>query len=203
MNAPGCFVVVEGGEGTGKSTQVDLLGARLRATGRPVHVTREPGATPLGAQIRALLLHGDASVDARAELLLVLADRAQHVAEVVRPRIAAGEVVVSDRYSPSTLAYQGAGRGFRAEEIEPLIAWATEGLEPDVVVVLDLPDEVAEARVAAERDRLERAGDGFHATVRAAYRALARFYGWTLVDATGTPDDVHERVWAAVRGVLP
>lgn len=203
MSPPGCFVVVEGGEGTGKSTQVRLLGERLRALGREVFLTREPGATELGARVRELLLHASAAIDERAELLLLLADRAQHVAGEIRPRLAKGAVVVSDRYEPSTLAYQGVGRGLGVEEVERLSRWATGGLDPDVVVVLDVPDGLAEERIAAERDRLERAGAAFHMRVREAYRELAPRYGWFVVAASGPPDEVAERVWDAVRPVLP
>lgn len=203
MTGRGCLVVIEGGEGTGKSTQARLLGDRLRDLGRAVCVTREPGGTARGAKIRELLLHDHADLDPRAELLLMLADRAQHVAEVVRPQLGRGAVVVTDRYVPSTLTYQGAGRGLGVEAVERLCAWATGGLEPDLVVVLDLPDDVAEQRLDSDRDRLEKAGAEFHRRVREAYRTLAPLHGWTVVDASGTVDDVAERVWSAVRAILP
>ena len=192
------FVVIEGGEGAGKSTQVARCAAWLRATGREVVVTYEPGDTKAGADIRGVLLHADAPIDARAELLLMLADRAQHVAEVILPALARGAIVVCDRYTPSTLAYQGVARGLGVEECERLSRWAAGGLDPDVVVVLDLPDDEAEARVPDVRDRLERAGDDFHARVRAAYRLLAGERGWVVVDAHGTAADVAARVQAAV-----
>jgi len=203
VNAPGCFVVLEGGEATGKSTQAARLGDRLRAFGREVELTREPGGTVRGERVRELLLHDHAALDARAELLLLLADRAQHVAEVVRPRLAQGAVVVCDRYTPSSLAYQGVGRELGVDDVERMSAWAAGGVEPDLVVVLDLPDTLADERVAATRDRLESEGASFHARVREAYRVLAPLYGWVLVDATGTVDEVTERVWSAVRRVLP
>jgi dTMP kinase len=192
------FVVIEGGEGVGKSTQVDKLAGWLRDNGHEVVRTYEPGDTKAGAAMRAVLLHADAPIDARAELLLMLADRAQHVAEVVRPALERGAVVVCDRFTPSSLAYQGAARGLGVEEVERLSDWAADGVVPHVVVVLDLPDSVAEARVAADRDRLERAGDAFHAEVRAAYRGLATDRGWKLVDASGSPDEVAARVRDAV-----
>jgi dTMP kinase len=197
------FIVVEGGEGVGKSTQVERLAAWLRAQGRDVVVTFEPGDTKSGAAIREILLHSDGPLDARAELLLMLADRAQHVAQVLEPALARGAVVISDRFSPSTLAYQGVARGLGVEDVERLCGWAAGGTEPDAVIVLDLPDDVAEARVAAERDRFERAGDDFHRRVRQAYRELAGERGWLVVDAGGTPDDVAARVRAAVAAVLP
>jgi dTMP kinase len=202
-NGAGRFFVLEGGEGVGKSTQVGLLAATLSAGGREVVVTFEPGDTHAGAELREVLLHADSPVAPRAELLLMLADRAQHVSEVVRPALERGAVVVCDRYSPSTLAYQGVARGLGVEEIERLSAWAAAGLEPDVVVVLDLPDEVAEARVSATRDRFERAGAEFHARVRDAYRTLAPARGWVLVDAAGTPPEVAARVLSAVSHLVP
>lgn len=202
-NGVGRFFVLEGGEGVGKSTQVGLLAAALGARRREVVVTFEPGDTRAGAELRAVLLHADSPVAPRAELLMMLADRAQHVAEVVRPALERGAVVVCDRYSPSTLAYQGVARGLGVEEIERLSAWAAAGIEPDVVVVLDLPDEVAEARVSATRDRFERAGADFHARVRDAYRTLARARGWVLVDAAGTPSEVAARVLSAVSHLVP
>jgi len=197
------FVVFEGGEGVGKSTQVARCAEWLRAAGHDVVVTYEPGDTKAGAAMRTVLLHADAPIDARAELLLMLADRAQHVAEVIGPALARGAIVVSDRYTPSTLAYQGVARGLGIDEVERMSAWAESGVEPDAVIVLDLPDAEAEARIAANRDRFERAGDAFHAQVRAAYRALAADRGWHLVDARGTPDEVAARVQAALAAVIP
>jgi dTMP kinase len=199
----GRFIVVEGGEGVGKSTQVERLAASLRATGREVVVAYEPGDTKTGAELRAALLHADDTLDARTELLLMLADRAQHVAEVIGPAIARGAIVVCDRFEPSTLAYQGVARGLGVDEVERLSKWAAGNVEADAVIVLDVPDAIAEARVSPVRDRFERAGAEFHARVRAAYRDLAPARGWLLVDADGTPDDVAARVLAAVRTVVP
>jgi dTMP kinase len=199
----GRFIVVEGGEGVGKSTQVERLAQALRASGREVVVTFEPGDTPTGAALRGVLLDAASSVDPRAELLLMLADRAQHVAELIRPALERGAVVVCDRYTPSSLSYQGVARGLGVAEVERLSAWAGDGLEPDVVIVLDLADEIAEARVSVDRDRFERAGTEFHARVRAAYRELAGARGWTLVDASGTPTEVAARVRDAVTAHVP
>jgi len=192
------FVVLEGGEGSGKSTQAARLASWLKAQGRDVVSTFEPGDTKLGAQIRDLLLHGDAQLDARTELLLMLADRAQHVTEVIRPALTRGAVVISDRYTPSTLAYQGKARGLGVAAVEQMDAVATGGLVPDVVIVLDVPDDLAEARVVTVRDRLERAGDEFHARVRAAYRELAADRGWRVVDGSVAPGDVELHVREAV-----
>ncbi len=166
-------------------------------------VTFEPGDTATGSELRAVLLHADTALDARAELLLMLADRAQHVAEVIRPALERGAYVVCDRYEPSSLAYQGVARGLGVDEVERLSAWAAGDVEPDAVIVLDLPDDVAEARVSVDRDRFERAGADFHARVRAAYRELAAARGWLLVDAAGPPDGVAARVLAAVAANVP
>ena len=147
-------------------------------------------------------MHADGPLDARAELLLLLADRAEHVGQVIRPALTRGVIVVCDRYTPSTLAYQGAARGLGVETVAELSEWASAGVEPDAVVVLDLPDAVADARVTADRDRFERAGAEFHARVRSAYRALAAQRGWLLVDGSGAPDEVAARVRAALTPVL-
>jgi len=203
------FVVLEGGDATGKSTQVSRLSARLRATGHDVVETFEPGATPLGKQLRALLLDGDVAVDPIAEALLMAADRAQHLAEVVRPALQRGAWVVSDRFVASSLAYQGVGRGLGVAEVEQLNELATMGIVPDLVVVLDLSPDVARERLIAERgatetaadrrDRLEREDDAFALAVHEAYRDLAKSRGWALVDASGSPDEVELAVWETVR----
>jgi dTMP kinase len=191
------FIVMEGGEGAGKSTQVLLLGKRLRAAGYEVDETREPGGTPQGEELRKRLLRGG-SVDPKIELQWLLEDRQLHVEQRIKPSLALGKVVVSDRFSPSTLAYQGIARGMGVEEVERRCRDAAGGLEPDLVIVLDLDDEVAEARVGVDRDRFEREGDDFHAQVRAAYRELAPARGWVVVDASGSPSEVAGRVWAVV-----
>lgn len=197
------FVVLEGGEGSGKSTQAALLAETLRAEGREVVVTFEPGDTPTGQRIREALLHGDDGLAPTAELLLMLADRAQHVAEVIRPALDRGAVVVCDRYSPSTITYQGAARGLGVEAVERWCEMATGGLVPDAVVVLDVPDAVAAERTGGARDRMERAGADFHARVRAAYRDLAPDRGWIVIDGVGEPAAVTTRVRAALGAVLP
>jgi len=191
------FIVVEGGEGVGKSTQVDLLVERLQAAGHKVDKTREPGGTQKGVELRQKLLHG-ADVDPDPELEWLLEDRRLHIEERIAPDLARGIVVVSDRFTPSTLAYQGVARGLGVEVMEARSRAVTSGVEPDVVVVLDLPDDDAEARIAGDRDRFERAGADFHARVRAAYRELASARGWVVVDASGSQAEVADRVWAAV-----
>lgn len=199
----GRFVVLEGPDGSGKSTQVGRLAAALRDRGCTVVETFEPGATALGARIRALVLDGPASSvagaapAATAEALLMAADRAQHVAEVVRPALARGEWVVCDRFVPSSLVYQGIARGLGVAEIAAASRWATGGLDPDVVVVLDVADDVAEAR-RAHTDRLEREAAPFHAAVRRGYRELAAEHGWAVVDADGSEADVAAAIWSVV-----
>jgi dTMP kinase len=196
----GRFVVLEGGDASGKSTQAKLLASRLREAGVDVVETFEPGATPLGAGIRALVLDGTAPVAPVTEALLMAADRAQHVETVVRPALSRGEWVVSDRFVPSSLVYQGVARGLGVDRIAELSAWAAGGLEPDLVVVVDVSDEVASARREGETaDRLEREGARFHAQVRESYRWLATERGWVVVDGGANRDAVAERVWAVVR----
>ena len=195
------FVVLEGGDGCGKSTQAARLAERLRQEGREVVSTREPGATPVGAAIRSLVLGGEA-IDARTEALLIAADRAEHAARVLRPALERGAVVVSDRYVPSSLAYQGVARGLGVSGIERLSAWATGGLEPDVVVVLDVTSEVGASRRTGPQDRMEREDVAFRDAVRQAYLELAPRYGWVVVDGSAPVDEVSEAVWAAVQAAL-
>ncbi|MDQ1430952.1 MAG: dTMP kinase [Actinomycetota bacterium] len=198
----GKFVVLEGGDGSGKSTQVGRLATALRAWGLAVHETFEPGAGPAGAVIRDLLLHGPEVIAPVAEALLMAADRAQHVAAEIAPALERGEWVVCDRYVPSSLVYQGVVRGLGVEVVEELSAVATGRLEPDLVIVLDIPDRVAAARRGAVSDRLEREGEPFHAAVRRAYRELAATRGWVVVDADGSVDAVAADVRAAVEPLL-
>jgi dTMP kinase len=193
------FIVLEGGDASGKSTQARLLVDRLRALGRDVVPSFEPGATEVGAAIRALLLEGARPVDPVTEALLLAADRAQEAAEIIRPALTRGADVVSDRFVPSSLAYQGVGRGLGVEKVETLNRWATGGLEPDLVVVLDVDDAVAASRRAGPGDRLERAGAEFHAAVRDAYRALAADRGWVLIDGSADVEVVADRVWGVVQ----
>ena len=169
----GAFVVFEGGDGVGKSTQVDLLVRRLAAAGHEVVTTFEPGATRLGAVLRGVLLHDDAGdVDARTEALLYAADKAEHLHEVVRPALARGAVVVCDRYVDSMVAYQGAGRVLDPDEVERIARWATGDLRPDLTVLLDLGPEEGLRGLAAP-DRLESAGLDFHDRARSFFLALA------------------------------
>lgn len=198
----GCFLVLEGGEATGKSTQAARLAARLDAV-----LTHEPGATELGATLRSLLLDGRAGgLGDRTEALLMAADRAQHVAEVVGPALAAGRHVVSDRYIGSSLAYQGFGRGLPVDDLRRLSAWAAGGLWPDLIVLLDVPRTAALARRRRhQRDRIESEGEEFHERVLAGFAALAAAdpARWVVVDGTLPPDQVEAAVWSAVTSQLP
>ncbi len=197
----GRFVVLEGGDGSGKSTQCDLLVTWLRNEGVNVIATHEPGGSELGVELRRLLLNGD-PVGPRAEALLMAADRAQHVDAVVRPALARGAWVVSDRYVPSSLVYQGVVRGLGVDEIRALSHFATGGLIPDLVLVLDVDDATAEARRSSGADRMEREGGAFHAQVRSSYRQLAEGSGWTVVDGVGAAAVVAERVREVVAPLL-
>jgi dTMP kinase len=202
---PGLFVVFEGGEGAGKSTQVRRLAAVLTAEGYDVVVTREPGATDVGARIRALLLDPATTLSARAEALLYAADRAQHVAEVLRPALARGAVVISDRYVDSSLAYQGAGRELDADEVADLSRWATDGLKPQLTVLLDIDPTAGLERATGDPDRIEQESLGFHQAVRQGFLDLAAAEPprYLVLSATGTADEVHEAVVARVTPLLP
>ncbi|MBO3085101.1 dTMP kinase [Cellulomonas fengjieae] len=204
---PGLFLSFEGGDGAGKSTQARLLGDWLTSLGREVVLTREPGGTELGVLLRDAVLHGD-HVDARTEALIYATDRAHHVASLVRPALARGAVVVTDRYLDSSVAYQGSGRDLGADEVERLSLWAVDGLLPAVTVLLDLDPVAGKARLTGDPDRLERAGDDFHRRTREAFlgRAAAEPARWLVLDATRPVDElaaaVRDRV-APLLGVAP
>ena len=194
---PPLYVALEGVEGCGKSTHARRLGDRLGAV-----VTREPGGTRIGALLRGILADtANTDMDARTEALLMAADRAQHMAEVIEPALAAGSHVVSDRSVYSTLAYQGHGRGLRIERLLDISAWALRDRLPDVVVLLEVPDDVMRERLAKrDLDRFEREGPEFFERVAAGFRALrdADPVRWVTVDATLPKDDVEHAVHAAV-----
>ena len=179
----GRFVVLEGGDGSGKSTQLRGLAAWLRERGIEVVETFEPGATDAGAAMRELLLHRPDPIAPVAEALLMAADRAQHVATVIGPALARGAWVVSDRFLPSSLVYQGVVRGLGVDAVAEINRLAVGDVQPDLVVLLDVSDAVAETRRGSETDKLEAEGAAFHAKVRAAYRDLAPARGWVVVDA--------------------
>ena len=199
----GRFVVFEGGEGSGKSTQARLLAERWGAL-----LTFEPGGTDVGQRLREILLSPETGdLDPRAEALLMAADRAHHVATLIRPALNRGKDVVCGRFVGSSLAYQGYGRDLGIEEVQALSTFATDGLVPDLVVLLVVPPEVAGVRLAAagKPDRLEAAGDEFHRRVAEAYLMLAAHDPdrWVAVDGSGTVDEVEARVLEAVEAKLP
>jgi dTMP kinase len=198
----GRFVVLEGGDGSGKSTQVRRLAAWLRDRGVEVVETFEPGATDAGAAIRELLLHRPDPIDPVAEALLMAADRAQHVATVIRPALARGAWVLSDRFLPSSLVYQGVVRGLGVDAVAEINHMAVGDVVPDLVALLDVDDAVAEARRGSGTDRLEAEGAAFHARVRAAYRELAPTRAWVVVDANLSVDEVGDALRDAVTPLL-
>ncbi|WP_233193111.1 dTMP kinase [Cryobacterium sp. Y29] len=195
----GLFITLEGGDGSGKTTQAQLLSDWLEERGRTVVRTREPGGTDLGTRIREIVLHHRGEVDPRAEALLYAADRAQHVGTKLRPALARGDVIVQDRYLDSSVAYQGAGRVLGATEVRDLSLWAAEGLLPDLTVLLDLDSRAARARLDADDkvfDRLEAEKNDFHARVRGAFLELAaaepdRFL---VLDAAAPAADIAARI---------
>ena len=204
----GRFITFEGGEGCGKSTQVKRLAEALEASGREVVITREPGGTRLAELVRSLLKdeREDPPCD-RSELLLFLAARAQLVRNVIRPALASGKWVVCDRFSDSTFAYQGYGRGLPLDELRLMNGFACDGLSPDLTLLLDVRPEVARERMRRREeatntsaDRIEQAGDGFHDRLRAGFMELAAADPGRIkvIDANGTPDEVWEKVRQAV-----
>jgi dTMP kinase len=202
---PGAFVVFEGGDGAGKSTQSRLLADALRARGYEVVVSREPGGTPIGEAIREVLLGaGSDRMTARTEALLFAAARAEHAAALIRPAVARGAVVISDRYLDSSVAYQGAARGLGEGRIAELSLWATEGLVPDLTVLLDVAPGVGLGR-AGDANRMEAEPEAFHHGVRAAFlnRAAAAPERYVVLKADRPKDEVAGIVLAAVLHRLP
>ncbi len=196
----GRLIAFEGGEGSGKSTQAARLARRLDAV-----LTHEPGDTPLGAAVRSVLLDSTFDITPRAEALLMAADRAQHVEELIRPALELGRTVVTDRYIGSSVAYQGYGRQLSPAEVASLSAWATQGLQPDLVVLLEVPASVALDRTGGARDRLEAAGAAFHRRVHDGFlrQAIDDPERWVVVDGTGSEDEVAEQIWQVVQIRFP
>jgi dTMP kinase len=201
----GAFITFEGIDGCGKSTQLRMLASELRVRGLPVIATREPGGTPLGQKLRAALLDVKEEVDPLTELLVFAADRAQHVRKHLLPALERNHIVLSDRYADATVAYQGAGRGFKPELIEEIVQLATDGLKPDLTLLFDL--SVADAairtrkRVQSKRtDRLDVENEDFHTRVRNAYVEIANAESerFRIVDARGSVDETQRRVMEIV-----
>lgn len=203
----GVWITLEGGDGSGKTTQAELLEKWLTDAGRTVVRTREPGGSEVGHLIRDIVLHHRGDIAPRAEALLYAADRAHHVATVVRPALERGEIVLQDRYLDSSVAYQGAGRVLDATEVRDLSLWATEGALPDLTLLLDLDPATARARLdSADKpfDRLESEKSAFHTRVREAFLALAaaepaRFL---VLDAAASADEIAEAIRIRVQETL-
>ena len=194
------FVTLEGLDGSGKTTQALLLAATLEGEGHEVVVTREPGGTPLGEEIRNLVLHGG-DMAPWAEAALYAASRAQHVQEVIRPTLERGAVVICDRYVDSSVAYQGIARGLGLERVLELNLAAVGGLMPELTILLEVESTGAAARVGDVRDRIEREDDDFHARAGAAYRQLAALFPdrYVTLDGSAAPDLIAEEIRGALR----
>lgn len=208
MSERGLFIVLEGGEGVGKSTQAALLSSWMGDQGIDHVLTREPGGTKVGEAIREIVLgRHDLEMPAETELLLILAARAAFVSEVVRPALAAGKVVLADRFSLSTLAYQGFGRGIDLHSIRSGLEICAGGVEPDLYVVLDVPTEEGterQRRGGMAPDRIEREGDTFLRAVREGYLALAESEpGVVLISGIGQPEEVQERLRSVLESRFP
>ncbi len=203
----GLFITLEGGDGSGKSTQAELLTHWLEREGKTVLRSREPGGTDVGTEIREIVLHHRGEIAPRAEALLYAADRAQHIATKVRPALARGEIVIQDRYLDSSVAYQGAGRVLGAGEVRDLSLWAAEGLLPDLTILLDLDETVARRRLDADNkrfDRLEAEKNEFHSRVREAFLelALAEPDRFLVLDASFPVETLAESIRARVAALL-
>jgi dTMP kinase len=198
----GCFITFEGTEGCGKSTHIKKLASRLKAEGRTVRTLREPGGTESGESIRHLLKHGPEELTAEAELLLMNASRAQLVRELIRPAIAAGEVVLCDRFYDSTTVYQGTGRGLDAAQVQNVIEFAAGETRPDLTLLLQIPLKISEERRArrAETDRFEQADRAFFERIEAGYTALAAAEPDRIrvIQADQSLDSVAATIWQVV-----
>ena len=203
----GVFITFEGGDGSGKTTQISLLQTWLSNKGHTVVVTREPGGTDLGNELRDIILHSTGFIAPRAEALLYAADRSHHIHTLVRPALERGDVVVQDRYFDSSVAYQGAGRVLDATEVRELSLWATERLMPHLTILLDDPADVAKARQLGDErrfDRLEAEAQDFHERVRESYLALAEAEPdrFLVLDGTGLVESIHEAITTRVSDVV-
>lgn len=207
MIVSGIFITFEGGDGSGKSTQAELLETWLTDASHTVVRTREPGGTPIGDELREIVLHSEGNISPRTEALIFAASRAQHVAEKVRPALERGDIVIMDRYLDSSIAYQGVARGLGADAVRDISLWATENLLPDLTIVLDLDEDAGRARLDDARtryDRLEAEERDFHERVRRAYLDLAdaepgRFI---VLDAGEPVDDIAAAIRTRVSTLL-
>ncbi|WP_166978313.1 dTMP kinase [Actinomyces sp. zg-332] len=191
------FIVIEGGDGAGKTTQAELLKNWLTKQGRDVVLTREPGGTQLGAQIREIILHGE-YINPKTEALLYAADRAHHVNTKIRPALENGQIVISDRYIDSSIAYQGYGRNLRERVIEDLNVWATDNLKPDLVIVLDIIPE--ENMIKGKKDNIENQPIEFHKQVRNFFiRKAKNSSNYVVIDAKDTIESIHAKIISIVQ----
>ncbi|HEY8700522.1 MAG TPA: dTMP kinase [Arthrobacter sp.] len=206
--SPGLFIAFEGGDGAGKSTQAAQLAHALESRGLTVLRTREPGGTPIGEKLRSLVLdHGNGRIDAHTEALIFAASRAAHASQVIRPALERGEIVLSDRYIDSSVAYQGAGRDLGTDAVRSLNEWATAGLQPDLTVLLDVDPAAGRLRRTAgeaAEDRLESEADEFHTRIRAAFLELAasRPASYLVLPAQLPVTELAERILARVERLL-
>ncbi|ACL70783.1 dTMP kinase [Halothermothrix orenii] len=203
----GLFITLEGIEGSGKSTQIEMLYKRLKKDGFDVIITREPGGTPIGKEIRKLLLDPDNIMGAKAEFLLYAADRAQHVVELIKPALESGKVVLADRFIDSSIAYQGYGRGLDIDVVKTVNEWVIDGCWPDLTFVLDLDVEKGLERARGyspdnQGDRLERELVTFHRRVRQAYHQLAEDRRFIMLDADRSREEIHREIYHKVKGCL-
>jgi dTMP kinase len=203
----GLFLTFEGGDGSGKTTQINRLVTWLESRGRTVVLTREPGGTDLGVELRNIVMHRKGFIAPRAEALLYAADRSHHIHTLVRPALERGDIVVQDRYLDSSVAYQGAGRVLDPDEVRELSLWGTERLMPDLTVLLDVPATVAKARQAAEDrdyDRLEAEAEDFHTRVRESYLALAEAEPerFLVVNGELPIEEIHQVIITRVSDLL-
>jgi dTMP kinase len=208
-NSPGLFIAFEGGDGAGKSTQAARLAETLETRGLTVLRTREPGGTPIGERLRSLVLdHGHGHIDAHTEALIFAASRAAHASQVIRPALERGEIVLTDRYIDSSVAYQGAGRDLGTEAVRDINEWATSGLQPDLTVLLDVDPVLGRRRRTAgdaAEDRLESEADDFHARIRAAFLdlAAARPENYLVLPARLPAEELAARILDRVEALLP
>lgn len=207
---PGLFITFEGSEGSGKSTQIDRLVSRVQSAEREVVVTREPGGTEIGEEIRHLLKHSSAGKEMcpETELLLFAASRAQLVREVIRPALRAGKVILCDRFLDSTTVYQGVARKISPDPVSNINQFAVGDLMPDMTVILDVPAEIGMSRIKHRAsdlpDRMEEENIDFYRKVREGYLVLAKSFPdrFVVVDGTVSPDDIEEEIWHAVHPLL-
>ena len=204
----GVFIAFEGGDGAGKSTQAARLAAELESRGYTVRRTREPGGTPVGEQLRSLVLdHGNGEIDAHTEALIFAASRAAHATQVIRPALSRGEIVLTDRYIDSSVAYQGAGRDLGQDAVKSLNDWATSGLQPHLTVLLDVDPRLGRSRRTAGQaaeDRLESEADDFHTRIRKAFLDLAagRLGSYLVLPAELPVDELAAQILARVDALL-